>query len=423
MATDVVKINIPVNVDTQGAGRQIDYLTRNIKQSAKETKKLNAEFQRSGSALGGMAKKMLAFGGAFTAAIIGIATLAPSLSGDLALLKVSLMKLGEALAPAIQPIIQGFRDMVEEATSFIATHSGIKDMGKTIGKFISEWGFETVVGLFGILAAVSLVGVIGGVGLLATALLGLGQIGFGSLMLNAIRLGPLGLIAIGLTGLILLVGKWKDGLEAVATAKLEAQGLPTDPGELIDELDKTNDLVKKYGTPAVQEKFGRDAAQIMEDAAPLVAASDYTGDVTPKDIADKKKQFQTQARGGRTRARYAVDTVKQKVSKTFTQIKENKTVKAFTSGVKKYASKAKSWFSGLFGGKQDGGLISKTGAYMLHQGEKVVPRNLTQMGGGSQPISINIQTGAIRSQADISALVDQISREMSFRQTFARGVA
>lgn len=412
MATDIVKINIPVNVDTKGAGRSIDYLTRNLKQAEKETTKLNAEFQRSTSSIKGMAKGMLTFGAAFTAGIMGLSAMAPSLSGELAILKVKLMSLGEALAPSIQPIIQGFQDMVTEATNFINTHPEIKSIGETIGKFISEYGLETVVGLFTILAAITLGGIVSKVITLGTwigkiAGYAVPAIGSGSFLA---ALGVGGALYIAAEGFLAILNKVFGKQNEISNNKItSAENIVEDiknlPDESVASPSRMGGPYKNVGASRQnnkqiikrenQKKRNRDRTSSWSKAGADVG----TG------IGATIGGFLGAGLGGLGAIPGA----------------------ALGAGVGRLAGAgigaAAGWVRGLFGSKQNGGLISRTGAYMLHQGEKVVPRNITQMGSGSQPISINIQTGAIRSQADISSLVDQISREMNFRQGFARGVA
>lgn len=87
--------------------------------------------------------------------------------------------------------------------------------------------------------------------------------------------------------------------------------------------------------------------------------------------------------------------------------------------IKNVAGKVGGFFKGLFG-KNDGGLIDKTGPYLLHAGERVVPRSQNAMGGG--PVTVNIQTGPVSSGVDLRNLATLISQEISKQNRYARSV-
>jgi hypothetical protein len=426
VSQDVVRINIPVKVDTKNAGRQIDFLTRNIKQATKETQKLNVDFQRTSSSIGRIAKGMLAMGVAFAGVAAGISAKAPGLSGHFAILKTKLLGLAMAVTPGMSPIITGLSDMTQGAVDFINEHDGFKAIGTTIGDFLSgKYGLPTVVALFGTLAAHSFTKLIGlgGLGGVFNILKSIGTvlapaIGGGTLLAAIAVGGVLYLAAVGFQKLLdgiydkqlLIAGQERTEIEAEATTDATTFGGMTEK-----QLDDPALANVPYVNPrAERDNRERNRANKLKEVA------------RSEENASRGKRWSKA--GGDVGTGVGI-TVGGILGSFFGPV--GTVVGAgIGSQVGKLAGSAvgagASWLKGKWNkwrGKQDGGIIEKTGAYMLHQGEKVVPRNLTQMGGGSQPIVINIQTGSIRSQADISSLVDQISREMSFRQNFARGVA
>jgi len=89
------------------------------------------------------------------------------------------------------------------------------------------------------------------------------------------------------------------------------------------------------------------------------------------------------------------------------------------AGTKSIPSRIWGTVKGLFG-KNDGGLISKTGPYILHAGERVVPRSQNAMGGGA--VTVNIQTGPVSSGVDLRNLATLISQEISKQNRYARSV-
>jgi len=86
---------------------------------------------------------------------------------------------------------------------------------------------------------------------------------------------------------------------------------------------------------------------------------------------------------------------------------------------KKTLSGAGNFIKGLFG-KADGGEISSTGPYLLHAGERVVPRQQVASGGMGN-VSINITTGPVNSQVDLRNLATLISREIAKQNKYGRG--
>ena len=56
---------------------------------------------------------------------------------------------------------------------------------------------------------------------------------------------------------------------------------------------------------------------------------------------------------------------------------------------------------------QSGGIITQTGAAVVHKGETVIPA------GGSQGITININNPSVRSEQDIKKIADAVSRVMA----------
>ena len=61
--------------------------------------------------------------------------------------------------------------------------------------------------------------------------------------------------------------------------------------------------------------------------------------------------------------------------------------------------------------RQSGGYIPRTGLYMLHTGETVVPHG---KGIGTNIININMQSGPISNNVDVSNMLDAMASRMTF---------
>lgn len=450
MAVQGIAVALNVVLRSRAAQAALAGLSGSLKVAQKAGQGLNFGMGLLAKGIGLMKKAAIA-GGIALAGMFASAWQSPALAAGIDKIKVALLEFGEIVAPILNKVIDFFLYAINAAKRFFQINrariiellnklepiiqgiiNAFFDLGKialetahNIVDFIKESeGFQNVRNLVNAIkdslanqkqawidlfssASQTILGIIDDVTALVNKILGIKDE-----VADADIGGKFDEAKISVNGITTAVQNLADAINKVLNL---IDGIKEAPGKLAEAANnKIKELVEK-GT-----SVGLNLPGLSKPITDITKGDGISGSVSSgggssggsgESARERRKREQQEQRKARQESNK--ETAKNIFDKAVDAGK-----KAIDIG-KKVVGKIGGFIGGLFG-RNDGGNIEKTGPYLLHAGERVVPRQQVASGGMGN-VSINITTGPVNSQVDLRNLATLISREIAKQNKYGRG--